>query len=149
MLNMGAIRGRRRLPISAFFLWNDDFEYTTALLRNGVGYYVPASEVVHKTKKFGSSDADPGQRFYNEVRNKIWMLRFCRSDFSFGGLLSFLAKTARRWLLTVMRAGDRPLILQCLRDGWRDGWHTEPESNAEIFARACPPLVPDIERISL
>ena len=50
MLNMGAIRGRRRLPISAFFLWNDDFEYTTALLRNGVGYYVPASEVVHKTK---------------------------------------------------------------------------------------------------
>ncbi len=84
MLNMGAIRGRRRLPISAFFLWNDDFEYTTALLRNGVGYYVPASEVVHKTKKFGSSDADPGQRFYNEVRNKIWMLRFCRSDFSFG-----------------------------------------------------------------
>lgn len=149
MLSMGAIRGRRRLPISAFFLWNDDFEYTTALLRNGVGYYVPASEVVHKTKKFGSSDADPGPRFYNEVRNKIWMLRFCRSDFSFGGLLSFLAKTARRWTLTVMRADDRPLILQCLRDGWCDGWHTEPESNAEIFARAYPDVVPEIERISL
>lgn len=77
------------------------------------------------------------------------MLRFCRSDFSFGGLLAFLAKTARRWALTVMRADDRALIRQCLRNGWRDGWHTEPESNAEIFARACPDLLPEIERISL
>lgn len=142
MLNMGAIRGRRRLPISAFFLWNDDFEYTTALLRNGVGYYVPASEVVHKTKKFGSSDADPGQRFYNEVRNKIWMLRFCRSDFSFGGLLSFLAKTARRWLLTVMRAGDRPSFSSaCATAGVTAGTPNRsrmPRSSPVHARRWCP-----------
>lgn len=149
LINAGAILGRRRLPQAAFFLWNDDFEYTTALLRRGIGYYVPQSEVVHKTKKFGSSDADPGARFYNEVRNKIWMLRFHANDFTFVGRLAFLAKTARRWALTVARAHDCALILRCLREGWHDGWHSAPESNLHIFERVCPQLVPVIERLSL
>ncbi|WP_024541591.1 glycosyltransferase [Bifidobacterium choerinum] len=140
LINVGAVRGLHRLPISAFFLWNDDFEYTSALLRNGVGYYVPTSEVVHKTKKFGSSDADPGARFYNEVRNKIWMFRFCGGDFTPAGRLTLLLKTARRWAFTWLRAGDRAQITQCLRDGWRDGWATRPESNLAIFADAYPPI---------
>ena len=33
------------------------------------------SIVVHKTAAFGSTDTDPGQRFFYEVRNKIWTLR--------------------------------------------------------------------------
>lgn len=149
LINVGAVRGRHRLPVSAFFLWNDDFEYTTALLRDGIGYYVPSSEVIHKTKRFGSSDADPGVRFYNEVRNKIWMWRFHRDDFTAVGACAFVAKTTRRWILTLLRTSDRATIMQCLRNGWRDGWHTAPESNAAIFARVDPwlvPLIDDIER---
>ena len=51
---------RRGLPQADFFLWNDDFEFTTRLLRGTIGLLCPASVVVHKTKTFGSTDADPG-----------------------------------------------------------------------------------------
>lgn len=149
LINAGAVRGLHRLPISAFFLWNDDFEYTSRLLRDGIGYYVPTSEVVHKTKRFGSSDADPGERFYNEVRNKIWMFRFCGDDFTFGGRITLLLKTLRRWVFTWLRAGDRAQITQCLRDGWRDGWHTRPESNSTIFADVYPPIATYVDWIEV
>src|SRR5262249_7565153 len=66
---------RRGLPRAAYFLWNDDFEFTTRLLRGNTGLLCPESVVVHKTKTFGSTDVDPGDRFFYEVRNKIWMFR--------------------------------------------------------------------------
>ena len=62
---------RRGLPQADYFLWNDDFEFTTRLLRGNQGWLCPASVVVHKTRTFGSTDADPGPRFFYEVRNKI------------------------------------------------------------------------------
>ncbi len=62
---------RRGLPQADYFLWNDDFEFTARLLRGNAGWLCPASVVVHKTRTFGSTDADPGQRFFYEVRNKI------------------------------------------------------------------------------
>lgn len=133
LLNAGAIVGTGRLPRAAYFLWNDDFEYTTALLKNGIGYYIPESVVVHKTKVFGSSDADPGARFYNEVRNKIWLWRFSRDVFTPLEAAEFLAKTARRWVLTALRASDRALIADCLRRGWHDGWKIPPERTQEIL----------------
>ena len=52
------------LPQADFFLWNDDFEFTTRLLRDHAGLYCPASVVEHRTQTFGSTDADPGDRFY-------------------------------------------------------------------------------------
>ena len=62
---------RRGLPQADYFLWNDDFEFTTRLLRGSRGWLCPASVVVHKTRTFGSINADPGPRFFYEVRNKI------------------------------------------------------------------------------
>lgn len=146
LINAGAVLALRRLPRSAYFLWNDDYEFTTALLRRGIGYYVPASQVVHKTKVFGSSDADPGKRFYNEVRNKIWLLRFSHGNFSGAELAEFLLKTARRWTLTWMRAKDRALIGDCFRRGWHDGWHAEPASNADVF-RDVPDILTAIDAV--
>ena len=66
---------RRGLPEADYFLWNDDFEFTTRLLRGNTGLLCPASVVVHKTTTFGSTDVDPGDRFFYEVRNKVWMFR--------------------------------------------------------------------------
>ena len=108
LLNADTIAAMRRLPKTAYFLWNDDYEYTTALLKRHIGYYVPASEVVHKTKVFGSSDADPGARFYNEVRNKIWLWRGSRGNFTRTERVLFLLKTVRRWacLLYTSDAAD-------------------------------------------
>ncbi|MDN5855704.1 MAG: glycosyltransferase, partial [Actinomycetia bacterium] len=72
LCDAGVIR-ERGLPVADYFLWNDDFEFSTRLLRGRSGLYCPASVVVHKTKAFGSTDADPGPRFYYEVRNKTWL----------------------------------------------------------------------------
>lgn len=133
LISAQAIRKARALPRSAYFLWNDDFEFTTRLLKDGIGYFVPASEVVHKTKVFGSSDADPGNRFFYEVRNKIWLMRYSSSNFTVMEFGELLAKTVRRWVLTLLRSKDRGLILKCLGRGLRAGFGTRPLDNASIF----------------
>ena len=121
------------LPIVDYFLWNDDFEYSTRLLRRRAGIYVPASVVVHKTKKLGSSDADPGERFYFEVRNKLWMLRISRS-LSPAEKVLYGASTLRRWVRTFRLSSDRRTLRAVARRGWRDGWRTKPLANSDVLA---------------
>ncbi len=120
------------LPVADYFIWNDDFEYTTRLLRDGAGVFVPGSVVVHKTRALASTDLDPGERFYYEVRNKVWTFR------GRGGLtglerLVYGASTARRWLRTLARSHDRRLLLRCLVRGMRDGLVRRPRDNAEVL----------------
>jgi rhamnopyranosyl-N-acetylglucosaminyl-diphospho-decaprenol beta-1,3/1,4-galactofuranosyltransferase len=121
------------LPIADYFIWNDDFEYSTRVLRGRRGIHVPASVVVHKTKVLGSTDADPGPRFYYEVRNKLWMFRRSRSLAPLEKAL-YGASSVRRWILTFARSSDRSV----LRDGWRrgrrDGMRTRPRPNAMSLA---------------
>ncbi|MCH3975802.1 MULTISPECIES: glycosyltransferase [Bifidobacterium] len=133
LINARMIESARALPRAAYFLWNDDYEYTTKLLRRATGYYVPASEVIHKTKVFGSSDADPGKRFFFEVRNKLWILRFSRSNFTAAEYAELLLKTLRRWVLTYWRSPDRAVILDCLKRGLREGLGQRPADNAELL----------------
>ena len=113
------------LPEADFFLWNDDFEFSTRLLRHRVGLYCPASVVEHRTKGFGSTDSDPGERFYFEVRNKVWT--FTRST----GLepqekVLYGASTVRRWTKTFRQSTDRRTLLSGLRRGLVDGLRSGP-----------------------
>ena len=125
----------RGLPVADYFLWNDDFEYSTRLLRGRVGLYVADSVVVHKTRTFGATDADPGERFYFEVRNKVWL--FSRST----GLaplekLVYAASTVRRWGRTLARSSDRRTLLRGLRRGLVDGIGTRPRPNGVVLREA-------------
>jgi rhamnopyranosyl-N-acetylglucosaminyl-diphospho-decaprenol beta-1,3/1,4-galactofuranosyltransferase len=63
LVDAGTCR-RRGLPVADYFLWNDDFEFTARILRRNPGLLCPASVVVHKTSSFGSTDSDPGPRFF-------------------------------------------------------------------------------------
>lgn len=121
------------LPIADYFIWNDDFEYSTRVLRGRIGFHVPASIVVHKTKALAGTDADPGARFYFEVRNKLWMFLRSRS-LSGPEKVVYGASSVRRWLRTFLRSDDRAV----LRDGWRrgsrDGLRCRPRSNAVALA---------------
>ncbi|RNL63035.1 glycosyltransferase [Nocardioides marmoriginsengisoli] len=130
----------RGLPIADYFLWNDDFEYSTRLIRGGVGLACPSSVVVHKTKVFGSTDADPGERFFFEVRNKLWV--FSRSNglsLSERGLYS--AATARRWFRTFRGSSDKATLRRALRRGVVAGVR-RPRPNADVLAEARPGPVP-------
>ncbi|UYM04027.1 glycosyltransferase [Solicola gregarius] len=122
----------RGLPIADYFLWNDDFEYSTRLLRGRTGLYCPDSVVVHKTKAFGSTDADPGSRFYYEVRNKTWLFTRSRGlapleKAVYGG------STARRWIRTIAASSDRRTLWRGLGRGLRDGIRSGPRSNEVVL----------------
>ncbi len=123
---------RRGLPIADYFIWNDDFEYSTRLIRRAVGISVPASVVVHKTARLVGTDDDPGARFYYEVRNKVWM--FSRSR----GLAPaekavYGASSVARWFRTAARSTSRGVLLSALRRGIVDGIRTSPKSNRRLL----------------
>ncbi|MGO3146392.1 MAG: glycosyltransferase family 2 protein [Leucobacter sp.] len=120
------------LPLADYFLWNDDFEYSARLLRGARGLYTPASVVTHKTAKRGSSDADPGSRFYYEVRNKLWVFRASDALYPWEKAL-YEAATLRRWFRTFKAADDRAQLKDCLRRGWRDGTRTKPRSTRDVL----------------
>jgi rhamnopyranosyl-N-acetylglucosaminyl-diphospho-decaprenol beta-1,3/1,4-galactofuranosyltransferase len=123
----------RGLPIADYFLWNDDFEFTTRLARDRRALYCRRSVVVHKTRTFGSTDADPGARFYYEVRNKIWLFGRSRG-------LSPLEKavyggsTLRRWARTVAASSDRRTLLGAARHGLVDGVRRGPRPTVDVIA---------------
>lgn len=134
LVDAAAVR-ERGLPVADYFLWNDDFEFTTRLLRGRTGLYCPASVVVHKTRTFGGTDADPGDRFYYEVRNKIWL--FARSR----GLgpaerVLYAGSSARRWARTYLRSQDRATLRKGLRDGLRDGLRRRPRPTEDVISAA-------------
>ena len=123
------------LPEAEFFLWNDDFEFTTRLLRQGIGLYCPSSRVEHRTRVFGSTSADPGERFYYEVRNKLWT--FLRSDgLSVPEKLLYGGSTIRRWARTFAGSKDRATLRDGLRRGAIDGLRRGPRDPMEVLVDA-------------
>ncbi len=131
LIDARAIR-EEGLPMADYFLWNDDFEYTGRLLRRHVGLYVPAARVEHRTKVFGNSTADPGARFVNEVRNKIWT--FTRSR-AFGPLDrgAFMGMTALRWARLLATSPNRASLAPQLVAGIRQGLKP-PRPTADVLA---------------
>jgi rhamnopyranosyl-N-acetylglucosaminyl-diphospho-decaprenol beta-1,3/1,4-galactofuranosyltransferase len=129
-----AARCRERgLPVADYFLWNDDFEFTTRMLRDRIGLLCPQSIVVHKTRTFGSTDADPGQRFFYEVRNKVWMLTRSRSLAPLERIL-YAGSTLRRWRRTIAGSSDRPTLWRALRTGLAAGLRRGPRANLEVLS---------------
>ncbi|MFS2293046.1 MAG: glycosyltransferase [Actinomadura sp.] len=123
------------LPVADYFLWNDDFEFTTRLLRGRTGLYCPASVVVHKTGTFGGADADPGDRFYYEVRNKLWLFTRSRGLAPAERVL-YAGSSVRRWVRTYLRSRDRATLRRGLRAGVRDGLRRRPRPTEQIISAA-------------
>lgn len=130
-----AVVRERGLPVADYFLWNDDFEFTTRLLRGRRGLYCPGSVVIHKTSNFGGTDADPGDRFYYEVRNKIWLFTRSRGLAPAERVL-YAGSTVRRWGRTYARSQDRATLRRGLLRGVRDGVRRRPRSTEEVISAA-------------
>jgi GT2 family glycosyltransferase len=124
----------RGLPQADFFLWNDDFEFTTRLLRDRTGLLCPASVVVHKTRAFGGADADPGERFFYEVRNKIWTLR--TPSLAPAERVLYTGATLRRWVRAYLSSSDRRALRSCLVAGIAAGVRTTPRPNEQVLPPA-------------
>lgn len=125
------------LPIADYFIWNDDFEYSCRLLRRSTGLYVPASVVEHRTRTFGASDADPGERFYYEVRNKLWTFLWS-SALAPEERVLYGGATARRWMRTFARSGDRAVLSRAARRGLKDGLLRRPRASSRVMSGLGP-----------
>jgi GT2 family glycosyltransferase len=121
------------LPVAEYFIWNDDFEFSARILRHRRGMFAPSSVVLHKTKARADTDVDPGERFYYEVRNKLWLFRASPALAWYERPL-YVVATARRWLRTYLRSDDRATIARTFRRGWRDGIRERPRANSDFLA---------------
>lgn len=74
LVNRAAI-DRYGLPHAHYFIWNDDLEYTARVLRRSPGFFVPSSIAEHRTAKKYAPQSSSGERFYFDVRNRLWMMR--------------------------------------------------------------------------
>jgi GT2 family glycosyltransferase len=134
------------LPEAEFFLWNDDFEFTTRMLRRRRGLYCPSSVVEHRTRTFGSTNADPGERFYFEVRNKVWTF-FRSSGLSPTEKLLYGGSTLRRWSATFAASHDRGVLWSGLRRGLKDGVVRGPRPASVVLADAGVAIVDPTQRL--
>jgi GT2 family glycosyltransferase len=134
LVSAAAIR-EHGLPTAEFFIWNDDFQFTTRILRREAGIYLPAARVVHKTRELGTRTADPGERFYYEVRNKVWTFRD-GAAFGFPEVVLRLAITLVNWSRFLLHSPQRGLLLSAMRRGLRDGIRTRPRANREVLREA-------------
>jgi GT2 family glycosyltransferase len=137
LVDAAAVR-ERGLPLADYFLWNDDFEFTTRLARGHYAVACPRSIAVHHTVSFGTTDADPGDRFYYEVRNKLWL--FSRSrGLSPVEKMTYGGSTLRRWTRTFVRSDDRGRLWHGLGAGLADAIRRGPRETRQVLAEAADP----------
>lgn len=111
------------LPTKAYFLWNDDLEYSGRLLRRGLGFLVKDSVVVHKTQSpFSSALTASDEQFFLEARNRAWLIR---SDAY--GLLGKTFWTLNSLGLFWVRLNRRGLAgAGMILKGWLEGFRNPP-----------------------
>ncbi|WP_245723486.1 glycosyltransferase [Paramicrobacterium humi] len=125
-------------PIVDYFLWNDDFEFSSRMIRGGVGLSVPASVVTHKTKARASTDTDPGERFRFEVRNKLWLFRYSKALRPLEKIL-YGASSLARWGRTFLKSPDRATLRAAFVQGVKEARERKPRLNAEALLGAGVP----------
>jgi rhamnopyranosyl-N-acetylglucosaminyl-diphospho-decaprenol beta-1,3/1,4-galactofuranosyltransferase len=126
MIRRDAVQ-RHGLPHAEYFIWNDDVEYTARVLRDEPGYLVPASVVHHKNVVGIAGAATATDRYYYEVRNKLFLLRSqaWKSDERMERLRIVLGiVSGALWFLSTNRY--RPWALRTLAKGVRDGLSALP-----------------------
>jgi hypothetical protein len=99
---------------------------------------------VHKTKTFGSTDVDPGDRFFYEVRNKLWTLR--TGSLRLPERVLYGGATLRRWLRTYAASSDRGRLRSSLGRGLAAGLRTRPRPNEQVLAAAGLATAEDADR---
>lgn len=132
LCEVGAVRAQG-LPVSSYFIWNDDLEYTARLLKDRVGLHVFDSEVIHKTKALASATDAPGDRFYYEVRNKLWMLWYSQGLRWYDRCL-YGASMCVRWAKMFLKSSNRAHMKTLAWSAIHDARTSRPERNADFFA---------------
>lgn len=130
LIRAGEIK-QHGLPIADYFIWNDDLEYTARISRRGTALTTNASVANHHTKVFGDAGADPGPRFYYEVRNKLWVYTRSNALAPWEKVL-FTGASLRNWTRTIAASPNRKVLLAGLLKGLSHSLKA-PRSNAQVL----------------
>ena len=119
---------RYGLPRAHYFIWGDDWEYTSRILRREPrGYVVPDSIAEHRTRVAHTAVTEGGPKYYFHARNWLFMMR--SGSFGPGEKVS-LAFWLAGSVLAYLRANRAsPESLRTLWRAFRDGLGPEPSSN--------------------
>lgn len=98
------------LPISEFFIWSDDLEYTRRISRDLPCYAIPRSTVVHDIAGSAASNVavdipERISRYFYAFRNEFFVYR--REGLR--GIAYYLAKVGYNLLRIVLKSQDRRL----------------------------------------
>jgi len=119
-------------PIKEFFIWNDDYEWTRRMVRNGfLGFISLDAKIVHKSKNTG---VDPRKLsverlplLYYEIRNKAFLFR---QDFNFFSFIRVYFKFFIEILYKILKRKDldkRFYVVFILLKGFIDGLFFKPK----------------------
>jgi GT2 family glycosyltransferase len=105
-------------PRKGFWIWSDDIDFFGRILRDEIGYFVPESVAVHKTKT-AHTPWQGKERFYYAVRNGVFILRgdSLKSKEKVGWFL-LVSEQVRLFLL---HERFRPWAIRVVLRGLRDG----------------------------
>ena len=132
LLMDASVMRRVGLPLADFFIWNDDFEYSTRLALHRDAIATADSVARHHTKTMGNTDSNPGPRFYNDVRNKLWV--FCRRrTLAPWEKLLYGGASVRLWIRTIKNTDEKKTYLGYLARGVRDALRPY-RTNREVLA---------------
>ncbi|QHK19545.1 glycosyltransferase [Pseudarthrobacter psychrotolerans] len=135
LIEAGQIR-HHGLPIADYFIWNDDLEYTARISRARNAISVEKSVANHHTKSFGDAGADPGARFYYEVRNKLWVYTRSAALTPWEKVL-YSGASARNWTRTIAASPNKLLLIKGLLRGLLHGMKA-PRSNEQVLSGIYP-----------
>ncbi len=113
------------LPISDYFIWADDAEYTARILRNEFGVFVPTSLVLHKTVN-NHTWRDKPEKAYYHVRNNVWMLT-CSSAWSRKEKVKIAVSLLWGILSLLSHSQFKCSIIRTVFLGLKDGCFKEPK----------------------
>jgi rhamnopyranosyl-N-acetylglucosaminyl-diphospho-decaprenol beta-1,3/1,4-galactofuranosyltransferase len=117
LVRTGAVR-RHGAPRKGFWIWSDDIDFTQRILRDEVGYVVPQSVALHKTKT-AHAPWHGGERFYYAVRNGLFILRgdTLEPQEKIGWTYIVGMQIGRFLSVERFRPGALRIVLRGLRDG--------------------------------
>lgn len=117
------------LPITDFFIWGDDIEYTERASRVAPGYFVPSSKVTHKmAANVGSSLMDDGPnrtpRYFYSYRNRYYYVNQRPLLSRLRGLAKLYLEL---WQMRFAKTDRKEEKLAVLKKGLRAGVTFKPE----------------------
>lgn len=109
------------LPIKEFFIWGDDWEYSSRISKKYNCYYVPSSEIIHKcASNIGSNLVcdvkERVPRYFYAYRNEGY---FYRKEGLKGKLYNLLKRTLHKFKIRKSKVADKKERLEIINDGYK------------------------------